>query len=58
MTQATGEIYMIQNLVNGKRYIGKTEVGTEERWRGHIKDSRRSYKNRCHLENAVRKYGP
>ena len=48
---------MAQNLVNGKRYVGKTTAGTFNRWGEHVRNSRKSDRSHSHLENAIRKYG-
>ena len=34
----TGRIYLIENQINHKQYIGKTYNSIEERWREHCKD--------------------
>lgn len=49
-------IYKITNDINDKIYIGKTTQTIQERFRTHIKDSKRGYKNRP-LYNAINKYG-
>lgn len=49
-------IYKITNLLNGKCYIGKTDISTiEERFKQHIKDSKK-YLDRP-LYRAFNKYG-
>lgn len=47
-------IYKITNIVNGKIYVGLTTTTLQQRWDGHIRNSKTS--NR-HLYNAMRKYG-
>ena len=50
-------IYKIENMVNGKVYIGKTLSTPEQRWREHLKDSQKTdYSNRP-LYKAFKKYG-
>jgi GIY-YIG catalytic domain len=46
--------YIITNLVNGKRYIGKTVQSLAARWRGHLASVRRG--SSCYLRHAIRKY--
>lgn len=52
---AIGLIYLIENLVNSKVYVGKTYRSVEQRWKEHIKDSLR-YPDRL-LYKAFSKYG-
>lgn len=47
-------IYVIENLINGKKYVGKTMKTVEERWKTHIRDSKRGTTK---LYNAIKKYG-
>lgn len=49
-----GYIYKITNKINGKVYIGLTTVSIEQRWRGHVNESKKC--NR-HLYSSMRKYG-
>ena len=49
-------IYMIQNLVNGKMYIGQS-VGIEDRWGHHRSELRRNDHGNEHLQSAWNKYG-
>lgn len=50
-------IYVITNNVNGKQYVGKTNDTIQNRFKTHIKDSkRRSYEKRP-LYSAMNKYG-
>lgn len=50
-------IYKISNKLNGKAYVGKTHLSIEERFKEHVKDSK---KRRCEnrpLYRAFNKYG-
>lgn len=46
-------IYVIENLLDGKKYVGYTH-DREGRWREHQRVSKRS---QCHLHRAMRKHG-
>lgn len=48
-------IYEVQNRLNGKRYIGKTEKRIEDRFAEHIAEARRGGRRR--LCQAIRKHG-
>lgn len=48
-------IYEVQNRLNGKRYIGKTEKRVEERLSEHAAEARRGASRR--LCQAIRKHG-
>ena len=51
------KIYQIKNTINNKVYVGKTHDTVENRWKIHIRDSRKpSCKNRP-LYRAINKYG-
>ena len=46
-------VYLIVNMINGKRYVGYTHKKLEVRWRGHC-----SKKSTCFaLRNAIQRYG-
>lgn len=51
-----GYIYKITNKINGKIYIGKTTKTIEERFKGHVYESKRN-KNNNYFHNAIIKYG-
>lgn len=48
-------LYCIQNLINGKLYIGKTVRPLAKRWKHHLSDHVRVD---TRLYRAMRKYGP
>lgn len=48
-------IYMIENKINHKIYVGKTSKDPEERFRQHKNASYRD--SNFHLHNSIRKYG-
>ena len=50
-----GYVYLITNLVNNKKYVGKTEKSLSVRWHGHVKDAKSGSHNTLH--KAIRKYG-
>lgn len=50
-------IYKITNLINGKIYIGRTSVGIESRWRGHLRRFKDGLYNHLRLYRAFAKYG-
>lgn len=50
-------IYQIQNDVNGKLYIGKTEFSIEKRFKEHCKDAFRERNEKRPLYAAMKKYG-
>ena len=52
-----GYIYLITNLINSKKYIGKTVTTINERWQEHCLDSRRERCNKRPLYDAFNKYG-
>lgn len=52
-----GIIYKIISPSN-KIYIGQTISSLEKRWKEHLEDAHRSYKNHCKVLNkAIKKYG-
>jgi group I intron endonuclease len=61
----TGDIYLITNKVNGKRYVGQTLSyysnnllnGTQNRWKKHVNNTKNKIDSCPILEKAIRKYG-
>ena len=50
-------IYKIENDINDKVYIGKTNFSVEKRFKEHCADSKRNRKEKRPLYNAMSKYG-
>lgn len=47
-----GSIYLIENKVNGKKYVGQTIFTVDVRWNNHIKGPKKSA-----VAKAIQKYG-
>lgn len=52
-----GYIYLITNLINSKKYVGKTTTTIDERWKEHCSDSQKERCNKRPLYSAFNKYG-
>lgn len=51
-----GTIYKIENLVNGKVYVGQTRVGFKKRLNEHLYALKKNSHNNDYLQNAWNKY--
>lgn len=52
-----GYIYSITNIINSKRYIGKTTTTIEERYKEHCSDAQKERCEKRPLYSAIHKYG-
>lgn len=50
-------IYVIENDINDKKYVGKTNFSIEKRFQEHLRDSDRVRMEKRPLYNAMQKYG-
>lgn len=50
-------IYKIENDINDKIYVGKTNFSVEKRFKEHCIDSKKNRKEKRPLYNAISKYG-
>lgn len=51
-----GYIYLVTNLANGKKYVGKTIMSLEQRWSAHVSHAENDRSGMV-LHKAIRKYG-
>ena len=49
-------IYCITNIINGKKYIGKTADTVENRFKQHVRDSKKVRSEKRPLYSAMNKY--
>ena len=52
-----GYIYLIENKINGKKYVGKTYNSIEHRWKEHLRDFHKERNRKRPLYKAMMKYG-
>jgi len=52
-----GVVYLIENKINRKKYVGKTKYTAEKRWRGHVSTARGGKPTKMTIILAIRKYG-
>ncbi len=57
MMNKQGTIYKIENLVNGKVYVGQTIRDVDRRLQCHLVKLRGNYHNNNYFQNAFNKYG-
>lgn len=52
-----GYIYLIENKINGHKYVGMTQFSLERRWKEHLRDCTQKKTEKRPLHMAIRKYG-
>jgi group I intron endonuclease len=53
-SESIAKIYIIENLINHRKYIGFTTASLQSRWRKHVYSAKKS---KYYLHRAIRKYG-
>ena len=51
-------VYCIENKINGKKYVGKTDISVEARLALHLREYKKHRVEKRPLYAAMRKYGP
>lgn len=51
-------IYCLENKINSKKYVGKTDLSVEARWNMHLREYKKHRVEKRPLYTAMRKYGP
>jgi len=52
-----GEIYLVTNIQNQKKYVGQTKRCSVKRWIQHVNAAKYKNNTSSYLENAIRYYG-
>lgn len=52
-----GLIYMIENMINAKKYVGQTVFTLQKRWNEHKKDASSEKNCKYPIHKAIKKYG-
>lgn len=56
MTNINSGIYCIENIINGKKYIGQT-INFDKRWKSHTSKLNRKKEHNSFFQNSWNKYG-
>ena len=51
------KVYCIENIINGKKYIGVTKRSVEQRFKAHKRTALNKNSKKCHIHDAMLKYG-